>query len=272
MVQRGSGRMNGREFMESVSQLYDHYCTQIKNDAESLQCGVDWTRAFKTHEDPLYRSFVHWQGKIASCTRPVIYDVEKAAPCPPHERLNEEQPVTSEYLAEMRGCDMAGLQVRCAIAGQLKSTVSVEVQLPSDPKANSDYFYISAEGADTEHAESIVDLVCAGKERVLASPHAFSYFTCDAQVLSLAGDDCIVALMDSYYFPLAGDGRASQEWKADALHVIEQLRNKECINNAWQCRLATALNAQNRWFITGYAGTGVTLPWAPEYAAPHPPT
>jgi hypothetical protein len=37
--------------------------------------------------------------------------------------------------------------------------------------------------------------------------------------------------MDSYYFPLAGDDRASQEWKADALHVIEQLRNRECINN-----------------------------------------
>jgi hypothetical protein len=30
MVQRGSGRINGREFMESVSELYDHYCTQIK--------------------------------------------------------------------------------------------------------------------------------------------------------------------------------------------------------------------------------------------------
>jgi hypothetical protein len=67
---------------------------------------VDWARAFETHEDPLYRSFVHWQvrllreqGKIASCTRPVIYDVEKAAPCPPHERLNEEQPATSEYVA-----------------------------------------------------------------------------------------------------------------------------------------------------------------------------
>lgn len=120
--------------MESVSELSDHYCAQIEvcdavmvisgpamhmgannidavhpthqNDAESLQCGVDWTRAFKTHEDPLYRSFVHWQvrllreqGKIASCTRPVIYDVEKAAPCPPHERLNEEQPATYEYVA-----------------------------------------------------------------------------------------------------------------------------------------------------------------------------
>jgi hypothetical protein len=33
-------------------------------------------------------------------------------------------------LAEMRGRDMAGLQVRCAIAGQLRSIVPVEVQLP----------------------------------------------------------------------------------------------------------------------------------------------
>ncbi len=34
---------------------------------------------------------------------------------------------------------------------------------------------------------SVLDLVRMGKDRVLASPHAFSYFTCDAQVLSLAG-------------------------------------------------------------------------------------
>jgi hypothetical protein len=45
------------------------------------------------------------------------------------------------------------------------------------------------------------------------------------------GDDCIVALMDSYYFPLAGDDRALQEWKTDALHVIKQLHNRKCINN-----------------------------------------
>ena len=34
---------------------------------------------------------------------------------------------------------------------------------------------------------SVLDLVRMGKDRVLVSPHAFSYFTCDAQVLSLAG-------------------------------------------------------------------------------------
>lgn len=49
--------------------------------------------------------------------------------------------------------------------------------------------------------------------------------------MCVPGDDCIVALMDSYYFPLAGDDRALQEWKTDALLVIKQLRNRQCINN-----------------------------------------
>ncbi len=78
-------------------------------------------------------------------------------------------------LAELRGRDMAGLQVRCTIAGQLRSAVPIEIQLPvrspratfhlstsshrglthcilqSDHKANPDYFHVSAEGADAEH-------------------------------------------------------------------------------------------------------------------------
>jgi hypothetical protein len=72
--------------------------------------------------------------------------------------------------------------------GQIISMPStLTLSLASPLSAASVASLISAGAMRAHHNRAIIDLVCLGKARILASPHAFAYYSCNEQVLSLAG-------------------------------------------------------------------------------------
>jgi leucyl-tRNA synthetase len=142
-----------------------------------------------------------------------------------------------------------------------------KINSPKDPKladakeiAYKEGFYNGKMVHGQFSGSTVQDAKPKVRQLLIDSGEAFAYAEPDGQVISRSGDECVVALLDQWYFAYGAgdeawreqvlahvrgeDGQGFNSWSSDTKHSIEK-----------------TLGWLHQWAVTRQFGLGTKLPW-----------
>jgi leucyl-tRNA synthetase len=108
--------------------------------------------------------------------------------------------------------------------------------------------------------ESVQDAKPKVREQLIKAGLAFAYAEPDGQVISRSGDECVVALLDQWYFAY---GAGDESWREQVLgHVHnDDGQGFNSFTPDTQHSIEKTLGWLHQWAVTRQFGLGTKLPW-----------